>query len=170
MRFTSTEFLNKDYTPVVQNDIFDAMEAVNISVTGTTQDVAPLSIWVKFVSALSQDTISQEVRLGNIIGHNYIYSTLLEPGFFTSIVGNPESLPWSGIDISAIPVEKDCGKINPDTPIGHLKVTNFRLLVSEISFLDDFQLYRDSLPLSIPVIQIPITDPVWIIGARSPIR
>ncbi|HBC47496.1 MAG TPA: hypothetical protein DEO84_01285 [candidate division Zixibacteria bacterium] len=169
IRFISTEFVNKDYTSIVQNDMFDVMEAVGISVLGTTNEVAPLSIWVKFVSDRSQDTISQQIRQSDTQGNYYTYSALLEPGFFSSIVGDPESLPWSGIDIRAIPVGSNCtGKIDPNTPIDHLRVTNFRFAVAEISFLDDYQLYRDSLPISNPVIQIPIIDPVWIIGNPFP--
>jgi hypothetical protein len=169
--FVATDFLNKDDSPIAHGDVFDAMEEVAISVTATFDGNASPFIVVKFISDLTQDTTGAQVPLTETQGENYIYSILLPPGFFSGIVGDPSHIPPGGATITAIPKAIKCdGTIDPNVPVGQITVADYSLQVAEISFLNDYDLYKDDT-LTAPPRVVPITDPVWVTngGVNDPV-
>jgi hypothetical protein len=169
--FMSTRFLNKDFSQIISGDIFDAMEEVAISVRATFEGHASPFIIVKFISGLSQDTAGVRIPLSGVQGDNYIYNGFLPPGFFSGIVGDPSHIPPGGATITAIPRAIKCdGTIDPNVPVGQITVADYSLQVAEISFLNDFDLYKDDTTAA-PPRAIPITDPVWVTssGVNDPV-
>ncbi len=167
MDFTDIEFLNKDYSQIQTNDIFDAMESVGIRVVAEFEGDEPApAIGVVLRSDISQDTLVVDLPLEQVQWNTAIYKGLLPAGIFALIIGDPdEVLPsYSEAEISAEPVHLDCpGQNQPDVPVDVLPIANFQLLVVEISFESDHDLCKDVTPIQPgdPTTD-PIIDPVWI--------
>lgn len=164
MTFTDIEFVNKDFTHISSQDIFDAMESVGISVAAEyVGDQPPPAVGVILRSNLNQDTLVVDLPLEDEQWNTATYSGLLEAGLFPQIIGDPDKVlpPYTEAEIRAEPVTIECQGQSPTIPpVDVLPIANFQIFVQEISFESDYDLCKDAEGQ--PGLEEPINDPVWI--------
>jgi hypothetical protein len=166
MTFTDTRFLNKDFSQIQTNDIFDAMEQVAIEVVAEFSGDEPApGIGVVLKSDIAPDSIIINATLDETYFNTATYLTLIEPGFFRHIIGDPDETlpPYREAEITAAPIPYQCEGADPVTvPEDILPIANFVLWVEEISFELDYDLVKDG---SGPTPAI--SDPVWIKDTKN---
>jgi hypothetical protein len=170
MDFTDIEFLNKDFTPIQTNDIFDAMESVALRVEAEYEgDEPPPAVGVILRSDINQDTIVVDVSLDDTQWDIATYTGVLPAGIFTEVIGDPDDVlpPYSEAEISAEPVPIDC-PTNPPSAVAVdiLTIANFQLWVEQINFEFDYDLFKDDNS-TYPPTEEPISDPVWVKDTKS---
>ena len=168
MTFTNIYFLNKDYTEIYYNDIFDGMESVALEVVAEfTGEQPQQGIGVVLKSTLSVDSILISLPLLTYAENVALYSGILHEGTFIPLLGDSELPPYEEGEIIARPVAENCdGSDNGDVPEARLSVANFVLWVQEISFGGDYQLCKDG-PASQPGTIELIEDPIWIKDTKN---
>ena len=172
MTFTDTRFLNKDFSHIQTNDIFDAMEAVAIKVEAQFLGEGPApGIGVVLKSDIAPDSIIINATLDETQFNTATYLTLIEPGFFVRIIGDPDETlpPYMQREITATPIPYQCEGDDPVTvPEDILPIANFVLWVEEISFEFDYDLSKDGPgPTPGSHSSEPILDPVWIKDTKN---
>jgi hypothetical protein len=156
--FSYIKFLNRNNIDITNGDKFDAFESVAIEVGAEWPDEPAPSILIELKSDLGPDPIHYEAILRESMNNTGIYRVLLPPGSLIPIIGDPNDLmPW-GETIKAVPMPNSCDG-EPGQIYDELTVVNYILSVEEVSFLDDYQLYKDSVVTNDTII-VPITDPV----------
>jgi len=168
MRFTDIRFLNKDYTQIHYNDIFDGLESVALEVTAEFTGERPQQgVGVVLKSNLSADSILISLPLLTWADNIALYSGILHEGTFIPLLGDRELPPYVEGEIIARPVAENCdGTPNRDIPEARISVANFVLWVKQISFASDYQLCKDG-PASQPENFELIEDPVWVKDAKN---
>ncbi len=172
MEFTDIRFLNKDFSEIQYNDIFDAMEAVAIQVAADFEGDEPAqAVGVKLKSDLTSDSIIINLPLEGSQWNTATYSGRLMEGLFLDIIGDPEQTlpPFSQGEIIATPILSFCESQEPSTgPEDILPIANFVLWVEEISFEFDEDLSQDGPgPTPGSGSGVPILDPVWIKDTKN---
>lgn len=168
MKFTDIFFLNKDFTEIHNNDIFDGMESVALLVYAEfSGDQPEQGVGVVLGSDLSPDTIIISLPLAETNGNIAVYDGILHEGTFIPILGDRNLPPYVEGEITARPVVHQCDEEpDPNVPEDRIRVANFVLWVEEISFESDYQLCKDG-PASQPGTIEPIEDPVWIKDTKN---
>ncbi|OGC95989.1 MAG: hypothetical protein A2W25_09605 [candidate division Zixibacteria bacterium RBG_16_53_22] len=157
--FQYIKFLNRDYTNIMNNDKFDPMESVGIRASVKWPDRTAPSVYVKVWCEFSGQALLFELPRTEFNENVAVYQAILPPWTLPLIAGDPDDLPYLGTNVSAVPVIEYC---NPDTAgiYDNIVIANYIFTVDEVTFKDDFPLYKDS-PGSIPPTVAPIIDPVW---------
>ena len=163
--FDYVEFLNRDLSPITDGDKFDALESVAIEVSATWPEEPAPAILVEFKSDMISEPLRYEAMLEESSQHVGIYRILFPEGHLSPLVGDPESLPFLGEEITAVPVPNSCDA-EPGQVHDELTVVNYRLTVEEVSFVGDHPLFKDTAITNPPIV-VPISDPVWL---RTPAK
>jgi len=168
MEFTNIEFTNKNGTHIIYDDVFDASESVGLEVIATFLGDAPApAISVVLKSTLNADSLITILPLDEQTFQTAYYRGILGEGAFLPLVGDPEEAlpPYTTAEIIAYPIPFECGEQPPEeVPEDRLTIANYYLRVKEISFIDDYEIYKDGLPPTPndPPPPILIIDPVWV--------
>jgi hypothetical protein len=155
--FAYIQFRNKDFSYVIPGDEYDALESVGIqAAVGWELRVAP-AIQIKLIAGGAE--LMMEAPLYQSNGNEGVYRVLLSAGTLVSLFGDLYNSPNFHQTVEAEPLPYDCD-FHGQVPNDVITVVNYHLNVEKISFLDDYQLYKDSQ--NTPPHNEPIIDPVWI--------